>query len=247
MFNPVMRPLALFVFTTPLLISIDRISAGVACILVIPLIVILGFGPRKWIRHAWPVLLAAILAGVSMTLYGRPEGHVYASFLSARITDNSIYLGEAIILRVLAIGLASVALLRDIDPTYLGDGLAQKLHLPWRFVLATVAGLRLISLFRQDWQALSLARRARGLGDHNRIRRGAGQAFSLLVFALRRASSLATAMEARGFGASPDRTWARQSIITWKDWTLIGVCLGIATTAIALSVWAGEFRFLGVA
>ncbi len=36
-------------------------------------------------------------------------------------------------------------------------------------------------------------------------------AFVLLVFAVRRGTKLATAMEARGFGADVERTWARPS------------------------------------
>ncbi|MCF4007751.1 energy-coupling factor transporter transmembrane protein EcfT [Corynebacterium uropygiale] len=245
-FNPVGRFLAAGVLTTPLLLSIDRISAAVALVLSVPLMLYLGFGPRAWVRWGWPVLLAAALAGISMSLYGQPAGEEYFSFLTARVTSNSLRLGEAITLRVLAIGLPTIALLRSIDPTDLGDGLAQILRLPARFVLSAMAGVRLLGAFRRDWHTLGLARRARGLGDHGRIRRGASQAFALLIFALRRADTLSTAMEARGFRNAEQRTWARPSQLGRADALLILACLSIAVVALGVSVWSGEFRFLGV-
>lgn len=245
-FNPVARVLAAVVLSTPLLLSIDRVSAAVALLLEIPLMLALGYGPRDWVRWGWPVLIAAVLAGISMTLYGRPSGEEYFSFLTAHVTSNSVRLGQAIALRVLAIGLPTIALLRGIDPTDLGDGLAQILRLPAKFVLSALAGVRLIGAFRRDWHALGLARRARGLGDHGRFWRAASQALALLIFALRRADTLSTAMDARGFRNAHQRTWARPSRLGALDAVLILSCLLIAVSALGVSVWAGEFRFLGV-
>lgn len=182
-----------------------------------------------------------------MLLYGNPEGREYFSFLLATVTDNSIALAIAITVRVLAVGLPVVVLTADIDPTDLGDGLSQVLKLPSRFVLASVAGVRLITLFLDDWRALTRARRARGLGDHGRIKRLFGQVFALLVFALRRGTKLSTAMEARGFGAPGKRTWARESTFGGREWAVLAVCALIAAASLGIAVWTGEFRFLGVA
>src|SRR3978361_2189009 len=127
------------------------------------------------------------------------------------MTGGSITLAIATTLRVLAIGLPAVVLFITIDPTDLADGLAQVLHLPSRFVLGGLAGLRLVGLFLDDWRSLQLARRARGVGDAGRIRRFFSLGFALLVLSIRRGSKLATAMEARGFGAQGRRTYARES------------------------------------
>ncbi|NKF34541.1 energy-coupling factor transporter transmembrane protein EcfT, partial [Pseudomonas sp. BGM005] len=72
---------------------------------------------------------------------------------------------------------------------------------------------RMLGLLTDDWRALALARRARGVADQGRVRRAFGMAFALFVLAIRRGSSLATAMEARGFGGTGPRSWARES--TW--------------------------------
>ncbi len=105
---------------------------------------------------------------------------------------------------MLAIALPAVALFITIDPTDLADGLAQTLRLPARFVLGALAGLRLIGLAGRGlaFGRASLVAR-RGVGDRNAVRRFFGMAFALLVLSIRRGSVLATAMEARGFGA-PD-------------------------------------------
>ena len=69
--------------------------------------------------------------------------------------------------------------------------------------------------------------------------------FSLLVVALRRGTKLATAMEARGFGAPGLRTWGRTSTIGWRDAVVLMIAALISTAAIAVAVYAGTFRFLG--
>lgn len=245
--NPVSRVLGLVALTTPLLVSIDWVSAAVALAFTLALAPLCGIGPRRMVRRGWPILLAAPVSGLSMLLYGNPDGTVYWSFLLATVTDNSVSLAIAIMVRVLAVGLPVVVLTAGIDPTDLGDGLSQVLKLPSRFVLAAVAGVRLITLFLDDWRALTRARRARGLGDRGRLRRLAGQTFALLVFALRRGSKLSTAMEARGFGAPGTRTWARESTFAARDWLVLAACAAIAAASLGLSVALGEFRFLGVA
>nr|WP_120491287.1 energy-coupling factor transporter transmembrane component T [Corynebacterium lactis] len=245
--NPVARVLGLILMTTPLLISVDWVSAAVALAFSLATAPLSGLSVRQFTARAVPLVVAAPISGISMALYGNPEGREYFSFLLAHVTDNSITLAIAIMLRVLAVGLPVVVLTAGIDPTDLGNGLAQVLRLPSRFVLASVAGMRLIGLFIDDWHALTRARRARGLGDRGKIRRIFSQVFALLVFALRRGAKLATAMEARGFGAPGPRTWWHTSRLRARDVATVVVCALIAVAAIGISVWVGEFRFLGVA
>ncbi|HEY5320363.1 MAG TPA: energy-coupling factor transporter transmembrane component T, partial [Galbitalea sp.] len=121
----------------------------------------------------------------------------------------------------------------------------QVLRLPARFVLGALAGLRLVGLFIEDWHSLELARRARGVGDSRRIARLGGQAFALLVLSIRRGSKLATAMEARGFGGTARRTWARESRFRRADAMLILIGVIIAAAAIVVSVATGHWNFIG--
>ncbi len=70
-------------------------------------------------------------------------------------------------------------------------------------------------------------------------------AFALLVLSIRRGTKLATAMEARGFGAPGARTWARESRVrrgaSGRSWR---VGLAIAAVAIVAAVAAGTWNFI---
>ena len=243
--NPVARVLALLVATTPLLITIDPVSAAVAVILELALMPLSGVSARSFFLKATPLLVAAPLGALSMLLYASPGGTVYWQFGPAAISDHSMWLALGIGLRMCAIVLPAIALLDRIDPTDMGDGLAQILHLPARPVLAALAGARMMSLMAADWKALERARRARGVGDSSRIRSFLRGSFSLLVFALRRSGKLATTMEARGFGAAGKRTWARPSRLSAADAVLMVVAIAVPAIALAASIWAGTFALVG--
>ena len=243
--NPVARVLALLVATTPLLITIDPVSAGVALALELALMPLSGVSARSFFLKATPLLVAAPLGALSMLLYASPGGTVYWQFGPAAISDHSIWLALGIGLRMCAIVMPAIALLDRIDPTDMGDGLAQILHLPARPVLAALAGARMTSLMAADWKALERARRARGVGDASRIRSFLRGSFSLLVFALRRSGKLATTMEARGFGAQGRRTWARVSRLSVADAVLMVVAIVLPAIALAASIWAGTFALVG--
>ena len=243
--NPVARVLALLVATTPLLITIDPVSAGVALALELALMPLSGVSARSFFLKATPLLVAAPLGALSMLLYASPGGTVYWQFGPAAISDHSTWLALGIGLRMCAIVMPAIALLDRIDPTDMGDGLAQVLHLPARPVLAALAGARMTSLMAADWKALERARRARGVGDASRIRSFLRGSFSLLVFALRRSGKLATTMEARGFGAQGRRTWARVSRLNVADAVLMVVAIVLPAIALAASIWAGTFALVG--
>jgi energy-coupling factor transport system permease protein len=242
--NPVAKLAASLVLSLLLLVTIDWVSAAVALVLESVLFFWAGLSPRAFFRRTAAIWIAAPLAGLTTLLYGVASGETYAQFLLLHITDGSIALALATVLRILAIGLPAVVLFATIDPTDLADGLAQVWHLPSRFVLGALAGMRLIGLFLQDWRQLELARRARGLGDTGRLRRFAGQAFALLVLSIRRGSKLATAMEARGFGGATVRTWARPSTFGVREWMLVLAGAAIGAVALTVATAAGSFNLI---
>ena len=129
-------------------------------------------------------------------------------------------------LRLLAIALPGVLVLATTDPMDLADALVQRWHVPARFAYGALAALRLLPLLSADWQQVARARRARGL-DPGRSPVAARAAFAaqvlaVLVAAVRRGVRLATAMEARGFGATGvHRTIARPQPMLARDWWLI--------------------------
>lgn len=243
--NPVSKLIASAVIGIALVLSIDWVSATVALGFETVLFFFAGVGLRRFVLRTSPVWIAAFFAALTILFYGKPSGESHFRVLLANVTDGSITLSIATLLRVLAIGLPAVVLFITVDPTELADGLSQVLRLPSRFVLGALGGMRLAGLFLEDWRSLELARRARGIADRGRLRRFAGQAFALLVLSIRRGSKLATAMEARGFGAPGRRTWARESRLGCSDVVLIAISFAVAGTAVAVSVMTGQWNFFG--
>ena len=243
--NPVAKLLTAAVIALALVLSVDWVSALTALVLEIPLLLALRVRLRPFLIRSALVTVAAALTALTNLLYGEPSGTIHWHFLLINVSDGSIDLALAMFLRILAMALPSVFLFVDVQPTELADGLGQVLKLPTRFVVGALAGLRLVGLLRQDWQYLGYARRARGVADHARVHRVLGQAFALLVFAVRRGSKLATAMEARGFGAYPTRTWARPSPFGGHELALIAAGVAIAAAAISVSIAFGTWEFIG--
>ncbi|OUD85801.1 hypothetical protein BC477_15440 [Clavibacter michiganensis subsp. michiganensis] len=133
--NPVARLAAALVLTLVLVLSLDVVSAGAALLLELLLLPFAGLRPRAFLVRGIPIWIAAPGAGLTILLYGRTSGEVYAQFLLVVVSEGSVLLAVATTLRVLAIGVASLVLFSDVDPTDLADGLAQVARLPSRFVL----------------------------------------------------------------------------------------------------------------
>ncbi|MEZ3161896.1 energy-coupling factor transporter transmembrane component T [Microbacterium sp. BWT-B31] len=242
--NPVAKLGASALVALPLVLTLDIVSAAVALALELVLFPFAGLTWREFWARTWPVWIAAPLTALTIALYGEASGVVLLEWFVVRVSEGSLELSVATFFRVLAIALPSVVLFVTVDPTDLADGLGQVLKLPARFVMGALAGLRMVGLFLDDWRALELARRARGVADRGRLRRFFGMAFALLVLSIRRGSKLATAMEARGFGAPGARTWARESRFGGREWALMALGLAIALIAVGAAVAAGAWNFI---
>lgn len=242
--NPVTKLAAAGIIAVPLVLTLDVVSAATALVLELLLVPFVGVGWREFWARTWPVWLAAPLTALTIALYGESRGTVFLEWFVVRVSEGSLLLAAATFFRVLAIALPSVVMFLTVDPTDLADGLGQIVRLPARFVMGALAGLRMVGLFIDDWRALELARRARGVADRGRIRRLVGMAFALLVLSIRRGTKLATAMEARGFGADVPRTWARASHLGWGDAVLAAIATVIAAASVAAALVAGTWAFI---
>ncbi len=243
--NPVAKVGAAFLLGLALLLTIDWVSAAVALALESVLFAWCGLSFRTLAIRTAPVWMSAPLAGITTALYGRGHGSILWQFGFVVVTEGSLSLGAATTLRVLAVGLPAIVLFLTIDPTDLADGLGQVVRLPSRFVVGGLAGLRLVAIIFDDWRALGMARRARGIADSGFFARVFRQSAALVVISIRRGSKLATAMEAKGFGGTTPRTWARPSRFGVAETVLLLVGTVVAAAAIAASVWAGTWNFIG--
>jgi energy-coupling factor transport system permease protein len=194
---------------------------------------LLGLSWRAVVRVSWPLGLAAVTLLVVNTV-AHPGSGVGPADLEA---------GAVTALRLLAIALPGVLVFAAIDQVDLTDALVQQLHVPARFGYGALAATRLLPLLTDDWRAQGLAARARGVsaaGVVGRVRRAFSRVLLLLVSALRRATRLAIALDARGF-AGADRSTSRPSAWTLSDSSLAlgGLLLGVvvAGASVAAGSW----------
>jgi len=214
-----------------LFLAIDPLTPAIVLAVLLAALPASGLGPGALATRAAPLALAAASIGLFNALFG----------------DGGVAGGVAIGLRLAAIALAGLLSLATIDPTDLADALVEHLHAPPRFAIGTLAALRLLPIFSREWETIGLARRARGIDESSlgdRLRGFAERTLALLVGAIRRATRLATAMDARGFDSGLPRTVARPRPMTLGDWGWLAAAVALALGATGLSVAIGTWRFL---
>lgn len=245
--NPLAKLVAVALLTFTLSASIDWVSASVALALELLLVPLVGIGVVTLAARTWPLVLAMIFGAWATAIVAEDSGAVLLDLGYVDVSEGSLSAAVAILIRSMAVALPGILLMICTDPTDLADSLAQQARLPHRFVLGTLAALRLIGLMMEEWRTLGMARRARGVGAAGsawaRCKATLGQAFGLLVQSVRRASRLAVTMEARGFGGE-QRTWARKAAYSPMDiWVLLGG-VGISVVAVTAAVSTGVWNFV---
>ncbi len=243
--NPVFRIFGAFVASIPLIFTLDCLSASVALVLEFAIFACIKLMPLRVIRLSWPVWVGAPTSALTVLLYGKSGGNTWFQWWLMHATDRSAVLAVATALRILAIGIPAIVMVIGMDATDLADAFSQVLHLPDRFVYGGLAGIRLFGVLQDDWAALTASRRSRGLGDEHRVRAFFPQSFALLVLSIRRSTTLATAMEARGFGGVGARSHARVSSVHARDWWILVVCAIVPLVSVASALYFGTFAFLG--
>ncbi len=127
-----------------------------------------------------------------------------------------------------------------IDPARLGDYLAQSLRLPARGVAAFSASLQGFAGLAQTWETLTRTRRARGVGPGPNpialVRYTGELTFALLVHAMRDATRVSIAMDARGFESAASRSWLESA--TWTKCDLAGFAVASLLGALPVVMFA---------
>ena len=226
--NPLALITASLAIAAALIARVDGGEAAVALGLSLVVLVATGALRVSHVLRLLPVGVAAVFAALTIALYGQATGQVLFEWGIMRVSEGSLDLAVATLLRVLAIAIPAIALFQHISPTRFADALSRYLRAPERFVVGALSATRLVSLLGADYLQIRATRRSRGIGDSPWWRRIFQDSFSVLVLALSRAKILATAMEARGFGSSGRRTHFRES--TWRglDWAVVATGAFIA-------------------
>ncbi|MBM4434194.1 MAG: energy-coupling factor transporter transmembrane protein EcfT [Chloroflexi bacterium] len=215
-----------------LFITVDAVTAAVVLAALVASFPLTGLRPAAFLRRVAPLASAAAAIAVINALFAADARGVIA--------------GIAVALRLIGIAVAGLLAVLTIDPTDLADALVQHVRAPPRFVVGALAAWRLAPIFGQEWQTLAMARRARGIeaerGLADRLSSFQPLTFALLVGAIRRATRLALAMDARGFGRRPCRTIARARPFDGRDRAILAGGIAIAAGASLFSMALGTWR-----
>ena len=245
-FNPVVKLAAAAVVLVGLLVTLDPLTPTLLLAAELAVVPLTGVPAGALARRSWPLLVGA--AGVAVTnALVVDGGRVVLDLRVVDVSTGGLAAAAAVSLRLLAITLPGVLVLATTDPMDLADALVQRWRVPPRFAYGALAALRLLPLLSADWQQTARARRARGLDPGRspvgQLRAFAAQVLAVLVAAVRRGVRLATAMEARGFGATGvTRTVARPQPVRRADWALLAATVAVVVAATAVSVATGWWR-----
>jgi energy-coupling factor transport system permease protein len=246
--NPSIKLGAAAVIMLGLFLSVDAVTADVVLAGLVAATFASGLPKRALLGRTWPLLLAALSVGILNTLLAPAQTGAPLRIGPLQVGSDNLVAGIGLGLRLLGIAYSGVLALATTDATELADSLVQQLRLSPRFAVGALAGARLLPILADEWQILSMARRSRGVEAGRSpiaaVRLFFGQLLGLLVAAVRRATRLATAMEARGFGAMPCRTIARPQHVERDDWLLLVAAVGLVAVATAVSLGLGSWRFL---
>jgi len=238
--NPIASIVAILIITVTALATVDLLTPSVLLVAEVTLLPTAGLiRPSALLARTWPLLLTA--GGVAWVnlLFSVGGGWDWAG-------------AGALGLRVLAVALPGVLLVASTDPVRVADALTMHWRMSPRLAFGALAAIRLAPLMVTEWQAIRLARRARGV-DAGRnpllaIRLAARAAFTLLVATIRRGSRLALAMDARGFDSSAsrdERTNARGSVLERRDYLFIAavvvLCAATTVASMATGLWHPVF------
>jgi energy-coupling factor transport system permease protein len=245
--NPVAKLGAALLFSLPLVATLDPLTPALALAVELALLPLFGVRYRVLAARAWPLALAAAGILVTMVLFAADRtGTTLLTPGPFDITTGVLFDALGLVLRVFAVALPGIIVFATTDPTDLADALVQNAKAPPRFAIGALAAFRLIPLLGEEWQMLTLARRARGIDAGRnpvaKLRLFGSTAFALLVGALRRGGRLAVAMDARGFDSGLPRTYARRQTFGAADTALLIGAAVLSAAALTTSVLTGLFH-----
>lgn len=245
--NPAAKLTVAAVISLTVLTSVDWLTPSLMLAVCLALLPLCGVHPTRLLRRVRYLLVAAGSVAVVSTVFAADKtGTVWWEFGPILVTSAAAETGASLALRVLAVAIPGILIFTTTDPTELADSLIQQWRVPGRFAIGALAALRLLPMLTAEWRMLAMARRARGLDSGGNpvraVKLFASTMFGLLVSAIRRATRLATAMDARGFDSQVPRTIARPQRVRLSDWVMVLVVLVICAAVLAVSVGSGVHR-----
>lgn len=148
-------------------------------------------------------------------------------------------------LRILVISLATLSFVATTSPNDLILSLILQLRVPVVHGYAALAAYRFLPTLQDEARGIRLAQEIRGVewehGIKNRLLGPFRLMLPMFTLAARKGERVALAMDSRGLGAKPTRTFYKQTAITRTDLLFAGVVLAFCAATILV---LGHFGLL---
>ena len=167
--------------------------------------------PFKVIANSSKLIFGLGIILMIFHFFADPGEPVY-SIGPLAITDGGLREGPIFFFRLSVVVLASFVLIWTTDIRDLMVSLA-KAGIPYRYAFAVFLALRFLPLVQREVDAVQAAHAIRGRavrsGLVHRFKLWQRYIFTVLINGLRKAEMTATALDCRGFGAYPERTYVK--------------------------------------
>lgn len=208
----------------------------------IVLLMIFRFDPAAVWGYLKP-FLALLLALFAVQCVFTPGGDVLlAAGPVPLITDRGLSAGAGVVLRIMVV-VAAAMLLTTFSPRDFVLGLVQW-KVPYEIAFMVSIAMRFLPVFREELQNVLTAVQLRGV-ELKKVPWGRKITlyrrlfFPVLCGVMLKAQQLAVAMEARGFGAYPRRTYLRRLDFHTADYVLLPFFPVVTLTLILLHITLG--------
>lgn len=214
--------------------------------LLMGMVILTGVWARLSLRRFLPVLAGAawfLILGVVIWPVYIHQGRLVGTLLGVKITSDGLLFGLAMGLRVGLLLAAAGVWMMTTSPQKMTLGLL-KMGLPYKAGLTMSTAIRFVPLINAERTTIMEAQRARGLhaGKGNvfsRARKYASIIGPMVLRSVDLAQMLATAMDARGFGAHDPITDVVEIQMAPWDWAIMALCAVVVLAGLIL-------RFLGI-
>lgn len=243
-FLPRLNPLAKLLAPAPamVLLVFVRDAATPAVFLALAYAVLL-VGVRFTRRLALALFVAVpagiLVIGLGFSVWTDPTrisdpGTPVAALGAWTLTSGMLAVGYATALRLGAIVALSLIVGLSTTAPDLARSFVQQLRVPYRIGYTALAAFRFVPRFGHELDVIRQAHRVRGAhggrGPFAAIARWSGYVVPLLAGAIRHAERVALAMDARAFGAYPDRT--ERHLVPWRVRDTVFVAAFLVVSAV---------------
>ena len=210
----------------------NNLARVIMLAVVVFVMIILARVPLKTIWQAMPIILIMGTLLFFVHLFTAPSTQTI-NVLGFSVGKEGFDKGLQYFLRITIMVLASFILIWTTDIRDLMVGLVS-IGMPYRYAFTVFMALRFLPVVQQEVDAVKSAHAIRGRASsspiRHRIRLWQRYMFTVIVNGLRKAENTALAIESRGFGAFPDRTFVKEF-----HWTKTGIILLILF--IVFAIW----------